>query len=241
MNSRSSSPGLAGLCIVAAIVRPRSTIHYGWTTRRPRYSRMGQNRGRGEAGNASPLGKRLRSGSQWSYGPYVRWIEASDSSARPPPPAPLLRCRILRTWTSRAARASKVRVANNSLQNLAQNKIGQTEALPVHLPVEPIRMRIRGTCDVDRSDIMRILTERFSWRTTPGNVGTANDSARAHPLQIPGASVTGCRASPATATICFWSAPPLRKRICWLQRDKDLFNIRRVQGIALLSRPYGVP
>lgn len=44
-------------------------------------SRTGQNHGLGEAGNASPLDRRLRSGSRRSCGPRVRWIEASDRSA----------------------------------------------------------------------------------------------------------------------------------------------------------------
>jgi len=39
-------------------------------------------------------------------------------------------------------------VCADSLQNLAQNKIGQTQALPIQLSVEPIRMRIGGSSQV---------------------------------------------------------------------------------------------
>lgn len=44
--------------------------------------------------------------------------------------------------------ASKCRIAVNSLQDLAQDEIGQSKSLLIEFSIEPLRMRIRGSREV---------------------------------------------------------------------------------------------
>ena len=73
-----------------------------------------------------------------------------------------------------------------------------------------------ATCDEIDAEIVRVLTEKFSWEQHRATSALQAILARSIRIRIQG-TVKECR---DPTTICFWSAPPLRKRICWLQATR---------------------
>jgi predicted nucleic acid-binding protein len=67
-----------------------------------------------------------------------------------------------------------------------------------------------ATCDEVDAEIVRVLTEKFSWEQPRATSALQVILARGIRVKIRG-TVKECR---DPATICFWSAPLLRKRIC---------------------------
>jgi len=73
-----------------------------------------------------------------------------------------------------------------------------------------------ATCDEIDGEIVRVLTEKFSWEQHRATSALQAILARGIRVKIRGT----VRFAVIQTTICFWSAPPLRKRICWLQGPK---------------------
>lgn len=73
-----------------------------------------------------------------------------------------------------------------------------------------------ATCEEIDAEIVRVLTEKFSWEQHRAMSALQTILARGIRVKIRGT----VRSAVTRMTICFWSAPPLRKRIYWLQATR---------------------